>query len=429
MNQEIPESFGQRNINIFLNHIHCQGSRLFSSGEMRDIRKGVDRIALSVALLIGQISPLLKIDLLNVSETSNPEEGEYISVPYSFKYQLQLEYLSRPGFIGVSKVCPHKPAYVHVKLIENKLKHQYYHMTETDWSSDTSQRSPHDVFLRCDMLWKLFSTTAEKAAWELGNETVTLATGTLTIQQTIFIPQASSFTVVCEWQSRFAPLTLRIFVDLYPVVRFNGPVYQVMDPYRGFYPFYYHHAQNCQFVMLLPCKSNQSCKSGLCFGIEFTQIERLLIVSLSQHHKRCYYILSYLLYIYFGDLTAHRLGYILKVLVLNHQYKHICTEKTLYTKCVITVLDHMEKILSRKEVLRSLFESCQDVYHSEMIDAGLVAKLQQLLSMFDKDSDLWKGQYKLHAEPARTLYDIMINNEQTQNSVHDQCYNLVSTSR
>lgn len=206
-------------------------------------------------------------------------------------------------------------------------------------------------------------------------------------------------------------------------------MYQVISPYSGVYPFYYQHAQDCQFVMLLPCNTNHSCKLGLCFKTEFTQIERLLTVSLSQHHKRCYYILRYLLYIHFGDLTAHRLCCILKVLVLDHQYKHICTEKGLYTKCVITVLEDMEKILSRKEVLRSPFESCQDVCHSEVIDAGLGAKLQQLLSVFDKVSDLWKGRYKLHAHPARTWYDIMITGKLTQNSDHDQRYNLVSTSR
>ena len=84
--------------------------------------------------------------------------------------------------------------------------------------------------------------------------------------------------------------TMEILVDLCPALKLDiEPVKNVLPPFD---PYYLDFIDNIQSVLLL---SRGGGGGGHLFKVTYTEFELLCTSHLSQHHRKCYKLLKYLL--------------------------------------------------------------------------------------------------------------------------------------
>lgn len=82
----------------------------------------------------------------------------------------------------------------------------------------------------------------------------------------------------------------------FAVIRYKD-YHKLVKPENAICQTYFDNVEKVQSVMLMPFQPKHTTLSGgaHCFNVTFTLAELLLMVDLSNHHRKCYKILKFLL--------------------------------------------------------------------------------------------------------------------------------------
>ena len=323
-----------------------------STKEITDVREAVSKMVRRIANKVEEVSPRFKIgDVVLVGSAS--EETQIIR-PEEYDFLLILETLSQPGVLEIKKTCTGNENCVHAIVKDKDVKRQFI-----DLIDGNELRSTQDIL---PFPWKTglresFYEVLKDVLHSLKSETIQTASGVLEMRYSSLTVHGPAFNPYFQWQ-RPDGTTMEISVDLCPVIRLKGAYPDVLNLETVTNEVYYRYAQSVGSQVLLPSKK-RTCKNGLCYSVNFTETEILLIKKLSDHHKRCYMILKYLLNAKtrpsFGGVfdwienifepeTAF-FSYILKVLILQHHYELMCSETTCLASCIERILHKILNIV------------------------------------------------------------------------------------
>ena len=326
-------------LNSFYNDLYAHNiCYAVSEEEADDIRGAVKQIVEKITNIIGNIDTRLLIS--EVVLVGSAKEGTQIILPEEYDFLLILEVLSHQGVICVNKACPGKENRVHAIIKDNKVKRQFQDLLQGDEIRSTQDELP---FVWRTGLREIFYKATKNAIRAFVNVEIQKATGTLRLGYPSLRLHGPAFTSSFQWQQRNG-MNIDISVDLCPAIRLTGDFPELINLENVTSEVYYRYAHDVGSLLLLPCKRGFSCSNGLCFSVNFTEAEMLLMEDLSEHHRKCYKILKYLMNAkqrpawpafmkwvdYIDEPKTAVFSYILKVLILNHHYDQECTE----TKCL-----------------------------------------------------------------------------------------------
>ena len=338
-------------LNSFYNDLYAHKiCYALSEEEADDIRGAVIKIVEKIANKIGKIDTRLLIS--EVVLVGSAKEGTQIILPDEYDFLLILEKLSHQGVIDINKACPGKDNRVHAIIKDNKVKRQFEDLLKGDEIRSTQDDVP---FYWKSGLREIFYKAAKAVIRAFVNIEIRKATGTLRLEYPSLTLHGPAFTPRFQWHRRSGK-NVDISVDLCPAIRLTGDFPELINLENVTSEVYYRYAQVVGSLLLLPCKRGFSCLDGLCFSVNFTEVEMLLMKDLSKHHRKCYKVLKYLMnakqrpaFIEWADNIAEPetavFSYILKVLILNHHYDQVCTETKCLASCVERVLHKTLNIL------------------------------------------------------------------------------------
>ena len=338
-------------LNSFYNDLYAHKiCYALSEEETGDIRGAVIKIVEKIANQIGKIDTRLLIS--EVVLVGSAKEGTQIILPEEYDFLLILEKLSHQGVIDINNACPGKDNRVHAIIKDNKVKRQFKDLLQGDEIRSTQDDVP---FFWRSGLREIFYNAAKAVIRAFVNIEIRKATGTLRLEYPSLTLHGPAFTPRFQWHRRSGK-KIDISVDLCPAIRLTGDFPELINLENVTSEVYYRYAQDVGSLLLLPCKRGFSCSNGLCFSVNYTETEMLLMDDLSEHHRKCYKILKYLMnakqrpaLIEWADNIAEPetafFSYILKVLILNHHYDQVCTETKCLASCIERVLHKTLNIL------------------------------------------------------------------------------------
>ena len=216
------------------------------------------------------------------------------------------------------------------------------------------------------------------------NKPIEKTLGTLTLYYYSCDQNGPAFNLKCKWRRNCDKEYMDISIDLCFVMRFYKPLHEMIHPEDLECQKYYEFAQKCGSVLVMPCKERDSCVGGGCFRLIFSEAELLLCKELSNHHKKCYKILKYLIngipnmakphgivsncldIVLNGisrkvSIRANKIvsclsrlcdkstafhSYALKLIVYHHHYTVQCKEKNCVASCIDQILHDILDILN-----------------------------------------------------------------------------------
>ena len=320
--------------------------------ETADIREAVERMVLKITSTVEEISPRFMIS--EVVLVGSAREETQIIRPEEYDFLLILGTLSRPGVLEIKKTCKDRENFVHVILKDKDVKKQFRDLIVGDQLRSTHDASP--------LSWKnglreSFYYILKDALSNLINYVIQTRTGMLEIKHNSLAVHGPALNPYFQWHS-LDGTSMEISVDLCPVIKLKGDNSDVINLETVSCDTYYHYARAVGSMLLLPCKRGIACQGGLCFSVNFTETEVLLINNLSDHHRMCYMILKYLMnaklrpslgsvFDWMDNQVSPEtafFSYILKVLILQHHYELMCTETTCLASCMERLLHKMHSI-------------------------------------------------------------------------------------
>ena len=380
---------GKITLNRFYNEFFIK-ELCFNHQEAHEIQEAVSEMVEHLVESIGHIDSRVRIN--EVIPVGSAAEGTRIILPNEFDFLLVLDAFSRPGAIRIARDCSNDEGHVHIIVQENDLLTQFEKIIKNNQLVFGQEGS---LFVTQKYgLKDIFQTAAKKATslvyfnehknLVFHNQKVGKMMGTLTLDHYTLGENGPAFNFSCTWHRRSDNKDMEISIDVCPVIRSNEPLYAVMKPEDTGCQKYYEYAEKCGSVMLMPCKKSNSCAEGQCFRLNFTEAELLLVKEMSFHHIKCYKILKYLINgipstpnpstvfhkclqialngvrrqvslrankMYSGLSFRHEPttafhSYALKLIVLNHHYKKLCTEEQCLASCIENMLHDILNILN-----------------------------------------------------------------------------------
>ena len=326
----------------------------YSNAEILDIRHAVTMMITLIATRIGIIDKRLKVtDKILVGSSA---EGTQILKPNEHDFQLVIGEFSQANAISAKKEHRKKDCCVHIQPEDERLKKEWNRSMQQGRIMGTKgKRSAHGLIGLREAFQSALFTSMNSI---LGTK-IKMSSGKVSIKTRLMEMHGPAFKIKLCWKSR-KDKNMTINVDLCPVVRFKDldSVYKTEDAIKQ---TFYDSVKSIGSVMLLPCPKKISCKFGLCFKVCFTLAEISLISNMSEHHKKCYRILKFLLNRSTSRPSTSFHSYCLKVLVLNHHYVQQCCEMQDCGKCVMKLLEVIESIFSSKTgvlLARKMHLSC-----------------------------------------------------------------------
>ena len=280
-------------LNQFFNHLYDDMLQLQESDQVIfDIREAVREIVRDVAMKIGDIDKRFKIgDIILVGSAM---EGTRNISPNEYDFLLVLDVLSQPGVISFSQNCRYSEGHVHITVENNDIKTQYKAML-----SDGKLIGSDMDLLWVPMVRSLryfFGNVLEDTVKNMFNRvSVKMLTGSLSFSSQEVQLHGPAFKLMLNWQENGNADT-EISVDLCPVIRYKD-YHKLVKPENAICQTYFDYVEKVQSVMLMPFQPKHTTLSGgaHCFNVTFTLAELLLMVDLSNHHRKCYKILKFLL--------------------------------------------------------------------------------------------------------------------------------------
>ena len=346
-------------LNKFLHDLYTDKIHFkLSDIEVIDIREAVVCMVERIAKKIGDIDERLKIN--EVILVGSAKEGTQIIQPDEYDFLMVLETLSGQGAVSIKRVCPGKDNCVHVTLNNIALKALFGDLLQENEIRSTQDDRP--IFRRNGLRQSLHCAIS-KAVKTVSGKVIDTSTGTLRLEKSIET-HGPAFNPKLMWHRRNGKC-FEISIDLCPVIRLSGNFPEIIRLDNVSCQTYYEYVQKMNSIMLLPCKRGVSCERGLCFSVICTEAEMLLMTDLSQHHRKCYKILKYLLNAKerpsLGNLftwienrvepPTALFSYALKILVLDHQYKQKCNDVENLANCVLKLLLDIDTILHKAKVV------------------------------------------------------------------------------
>ena len=351
-------------LNRFYNDLYDKELSLkFNDAEVTDINDAVTEFVSKIVKTVGDRNPCLKIS--DVISVGSAKEGTQICTPCEYDFLLILEKLSRPGAISITKGCPDSLSYVHVKLENTRLERSFKDIIQ-DGCLKSTQDYRNYVYRENGLRQKLRSALQSAATENMPLE-VTTASGSLSFKTTNIEAHGPAFMTMLRWQSVSNGDIMDISVDLCPAIRVSEHLERLVSPESVTCQSHYEYAQRIGSALLIPCRRGVACNDGLCFKVAFTETELLLMANLSEHHKKCYKVLKYLLNgrpvpsmtsksvfkkLYFSRFYNYPTeihSYALKVLIWNHHFQSMCGEQHCLSSCIDKLFIQIKAILEFNE--------------------------------------------------------------------------------
>ena len=356
----------------------------FSDEEVSDLYNAVVEFVNILVRAVGDKNPCLQIS--EAVSVGSAKEGTQLCSPCEYDFILILKELSQPGAISVTNGCPYGASYAHVKLECSQLEHNFKDIIKDGYIKSTQDYKNYiyrENGLRQKIRASLESATRENVSLEVSN-----ASGKLRFKTTNIEPHGPAFMAMLSWQSNNNGEDMDITVDMCPAIRVSEQLERFVSPEKVTAQVYYEFAQMTGSVLLIPCRRGVTCYDGLCFKMAFTETELLLMENISEHHKKCYKILKYLIngrsspsvanknilsgvYYPFFNYPTEIHSYALKVLIWNHSFQCKSGDHTHLTSCIDQLFTQIWDILkfnewwkSREECIQSMLPCPFDRYTS-----------------------------------------------------------------
>ena len=403
-------------LNKFYNDLYADKIRFkLNSQEVNDIREAVIECVMTISDKLGHIDE--KFRIRDVILVGSAREGTQIISPDEYDFLFVIDALSQQNLIEINKVCIEKENGVHIKVLDGRLKRNFKNLLKGDELLCTRDDS---LFSLKDGLRESFAKGMTKAMHACVNEEISCPTGVLRVVNTSIKLHGPAFNPQFEWRRKGGKV-INISVDLCPVIRIGGGVPKLLKLENVACETYYKYAKEINTVTILPSKKGYSCQSGLCFSLIFTETEMALMEDLSEHHRKCYMLLKYLLNAKqrpsMGKLfdwldvivepETQFFSYILRILVLDHHYIQKCIETQCLSHCLERILHKIVDItyfarlvipgIPPKNWLSNPFFKKQNIWSShslKLADQDLMMKLRYLLLELDFIGDMEEYTYE-----------------------------------
>ena len=285
---------------------------------------------------------------MNIQEiipVGSGKEDTQIIRPCEFDYILILRALSIPGAVSITPANPEdkRRVFMHVKLEDDDVRSIFH-----EFSDDDYLRGSHWLPWYRQGLRELFLSAVNQSVVLNSRATIKLSTGQLKMRRWKPKSHGPAFMIRLVWERKTKKkyTTMEISVDLCPALKLDiEPFKNVLPPFD---PYYLDFIDNIQSVLLMP-------REGHLFKVTYTEFELLCTSHLSQHHRKCYKLLKYLLngepfpretptnrlITPFMDSKTVFHSYALKTLVWTHHYLRMCNEKADLGSCISKILNDL----------------------------------------------------------------------------------------
>ena len=341
----------------------------FSDPEIKDIHEAVHRQLKLLATTIGEKDERLKIQ--EVIPVGSAREGTQIIRPCEYDFLLTLETLSKPGVVSIKPANPNVSSreYVCVKLEDNDVRSMFPEISVNNIIRCSDQLSLRLLYFPCRKhglssllcyrqglrglsctrqgLRDLFSNAVYEAILS-SRSAVQMKTGKLRTRYSKPEEHGPAFTITLLWERETIENhpTMEISIDLVPALKLHWEIYNnLLTDAEGFVINHFDHVRSVGSILLLP-------RNGMRFHVNFTEAELLRTRNLSEHHKKCYKLLKFILngepfplernknwlMKYFQHTQTKFHSYSLKLVVWEHHYLQQCTEETDLSLCIPKML-------------------------------------------------------------------------------------------
>ena len=365
--------------NRFLNDLYeleLDLSNKFSKPEIKDIHEAIKEQLNALAKLMGEKDERLKIrESIPVGSAS---EGTQIIRPCEFDCILIIDALSQPGVVEVKVKNANVTSreYVLVKVKDDNVRSMFGDVccSEYDFVRCSFQigqslgrryRLNRRVWYRqglrglsCNRsgLRDLFYNAVYDATKLCLQSAIQMETGHLRIKSSKPEENGPAFTIKLLWNRGIIENqpTMEISVDLVPALKLSLEMYEsLLADTARFEADQFEHVRDVGSVLLIPRKHWS-------FHVNFTDAEFLRTRGLSEHHRKCYKILKFIvngepfpldgnrkkLLKYFHDTHTMFHSYTLKCVVWEHHYLQQCNENDDLSICISKMLTRIRCILA-----------------------------------------------------------------------------------
>ena len=351
-----------RTLNKFLNDLYSKKLDLnikFSSQEIIDIYNAVKKMINNLAETIGEIDARLSIG--EVISVGSAREGTQIIRPCEYDFILTLDVLSKPGTVSITQANSDDAnrEYMRVKVEDSEIRTLLHDIIDDYYIRGSRSLPSFRKGLR-----QLLSSAIHQAVLLRSESSVIESTGTLTFKHTKVETHGPAWTTRLIWESYAAKANMDISVDLVPALKLNDILNHVLPSVQNICSSYIASVQNFGSALLMP-------REGQRFRVTFTEVELLLTSHMSDHHRKCYKLLKYLVngepypversetgflkYLpYLRDSRTGVHSYSMKIAVWDHHYKHGCLEENDLGLCILNIGRHLS-ISSFKGGIRQPF--------------------------------------------------------------------------
>ena len=334
--------------NRFFNELYKKKLDLrnkFSDQEISDIHAAVEQQVNLLSKTIGQVDSRLKIQ--EVIAVGSAKEGTQIIRPCEYDYILTLEALSKAGAVSITPAnTDGSREFMHVKLEDNDVRSEFNDLSDDEYYI----RGSHWLPWFRQGLREVFSSAVYQAVMLNSMTSIKMDTGTLKIRRWKPESHGPAFMIRLVWERGTTKnhTTMEISVDLCPALKLErehrGSVLPSLD--RSIFADM-GYIETVGSVLLMP-------REGMLFKVTFTEEELLWTSHLSQHYRKCYKLLKYIVngeplprerltitnrvMKHFQDANTSFHSYSLKTTVWAHQYKGRCTEGKDLGSCITKML-------------------------------------------------------------------------------------------
>lgn len=338
----------------FLNELNDKKIELndnFSEQEIKDIHEAVEQQVNLLAATIGELDSRLIIqDVIPVGSAS---EGTQIIRPCEYDYILALQALSTPGAVSIEPADPESRnlAFMHVRLESDHAKAVFSNLIDNNYYI----RGSHWLPCLKQGLREVFFAAVYQAVKLNSRSSVIKNTGKLKIRHWKPESHGPAFTIRLVWKRRTTEQhrTMEISVDLCPALKLKRDLSKLPMPlfYRSMFADVGCIETNGS-VLIMP-------REGMRFKVTYTETELMCTSNLSQHHRKCYKLLKFIvngepfprerrtlpniLLEPFQDANTIYHTHELKTTVWKHHYKEQCTEDQDVAHCVIVMLGTIKR--------------------------------------------------------------------------------------
>ena len=368
-------------LNTFLNDLYETKLDLnarFTDQEIGDIREAAKEQVKHIVQRIGEIEP--RLEIAEIIPVGSARERTQVMRPCEYDFIIMLDRLSKPGCISLTDA---EKGFVKVKLEDIELLPHFKDIV----TSDGFVRGTNSFFHQG--LRQLMDKTIDRVLCD--RSAIQKDTGTLTCRPQRPIPNGVAIPITLMWTSIANKRQLLISVDLCPALK----VYDVKNFLASeIHECYSDYSTQLESVLVMPLKP-------LHFRVTFTEMEVRLTADMSEHHKKCYRAMKYLingepyplenneftLLKCLKDTRTNIKSYMLKLAMWNHHYVQQCPEDSDLGFCVSQVLESLqfktfEHPFSRKKYMEG-YELEVAQYH----------RLQPLQQCFQTMSETPKEDY------------------------------------